>query len=175
MLLLFSPNIPGKTFGALMHDQNGTVYKSDGTVLALSGGGSSSTTLSSLTDIVTYNLAANNTSISTALGSKVSIANVYPVGSSDWIRTLAYSLDNFSISGANYDEYGILIHANLTWPDGTPGQISVTGRDLTLLAVVSYTITYSPIGGTTVTATQPAITRDSYYGTIVTRPAITIA
>lgn len=63
--------------------------------------------------------------------------------------------------------------ASVVWPDGRPGTFTGTPSTQFAGAVDSYTITYVPASGPTLTFTQPAVTRNS-SGAVTNVPAITV-
>jgi hypothetical protein len=72
-----------------------------------------------------------------------------------------------------YDSDGAEISAAVEWPDGVAGTYSGTASVSSPGAVSSYTVTRA--GTTTVTFTQPAVTRDPTTGRITNRPPITVS
>lgn len=77
------------------------------------------------------------------------------------------------VAGALTYTSGLLSSAVVEWPDGKAGVLTITARQAVTNAVLSYTITHVN-GGTTLTYTQPTITRDS-SGYATTIPQITVA
>ncbi|MBT2566586.1 hypothetical protein J7I84_08780 [Arthrobacter sp. ISL-85] len=70
------------------------------------------------------------------------------------------------------DANGVATSASLLWPDGTAGVYSGTPSTTFPGSVDAFTVTYA--GATTLTVTQPAVTRDA-AGRITNQPARTIA
>lgn len=70
------------------------------------------------------------------------------------------------------DSNGVATSAQIKWPDGVTGVYSATPSVTWPGATDAYTLTRA--GTTTLTFTQPTVTRDSLTGAITTRPAITI-
>lgn len=70
------------------------------------------------------------------------------------------------------DANGVVTSASVQWPDGTPGVYSGTPSTMWTSSTDAFTVTYA--GATTLTITQPAVTRDA-AGRITNQPARTIA
>lgn len=86
------------------------------------------------------------------------------------LRQLARIPEALFVGAVNTDGQGAPITASVQWPDGTQG--NYVGQTPTIPgAVDTYTITY--LGDTTLTFTQPTVTRDA-AGNVMYRPAITI-
>lgn len=75
------------------------------------------------------------------------------------------------VTGAvSLDGNDLITSADVVWPDGSPGTLSITSRDSNG-AVLAYNITYgSPV---TKTFTQPTITRNA-NGAVTNVPAIVV-
>jgi hypothetical protein len=79
--------------------------------------------------------------------------------------------DLLIVGAITLDASDQLTSAAVNWPDGTPGTLTITGRDTTG-AVSGYNITYgSPA---TKTFTQPTITRNA-NGAATNVPAIVVS
>lgn len=87
--------------------------------------------------------------------------------------SLAKSLEEIIEGTITRDTNEAVTTAQVVWPDGTTGVFTATSLS-TLFpgAVDAYTVTY--LGATTVTYTQPLMTRDS-SGAVTVRPAITVS
>lgn len=83
---------------------------------------------------------------------------------------LARDPEALFVGAVNTDGQGAPITAAIQWPDGTSGDY-IGFTTTTPGAVDTYTLTY--IGDTTITFTQPPVTRDA-VGNLMYRPAITI-
>lgn len=77
------------------------------------------------------------------------------------------------VAGAVTYTNNLLSSAVVEWPDGKPGVLTITSRQAGTDAVTSYTVTHVD-GATTLTYTQPTITRDS-SGAATLVPQITVA
>lgn len=91
-------------------------------------------------------------------------------------KALAANLDAIVTGSVTRDSNGAATSAGVVWPDGGTGTYTATTVSTAFPgAVDAYTVTYIPPGGgTTVTYTQPAVTRDS-TGAVTDRPAITVS
>ena len=81
-----------------------------------------------------------------------------------WTEAEAFQLES---------EEAILASTNVTWPDGETGIWTCTIENLLFGVPDAFTITYVR-GGTTLTVTQPEVSRDS-EGTITFRPTLSIS
>lgn len=77
------------------------------------------------------------------------------------------------VAGAVSYTSGLLSSAVVEWPDGAPGVLTITARQGGTDAVTNYAVTHVA-DGTTLTYTQPTITRDS-SGLATLVPQITVA
>jgi hypothetical protein len=83
-------------------------------------------------------------------------------------------LDSILTGTITRDSNGAATAATATWPDGATGAYSALVVSSAFPgAVDSYNVTHV-LGGTTITYTQPTVTRDA-NGAVTTRPAITVA
>lgn len=86
------------------------------------------------------------------------------------VRILAWALSEaFTIA----DSSGLLTSSTITWPDGVTGTYTCTEESVEWGVADAFTLTYVR-GGTTLTVTQAAVTRDA-EGVVTNRPAPTIA
>lgn len=85
---------------------------------------------------------------------------------------LAANPDSIIVGTVTRDSNGAATSAPVVWPDGTTGVYTGTPSADFPGAVDSYSITY--LGATTITYTQPTVTRNS-VGAVTSRPAITVA
>jgi len=88
---------------------------------------------------------------------------------------LARDPDKLFAGAVQYDGNGAPISAVVKWPDGIDGTYSGTASTSFPGSVSAYTITRVLTGGSTVTYTQPAITRDPTTGNVTNRPEILVA
>jgi hypothetical protein len=86
---------------------------------------------------------------------------------------LARDPESLFAGAVQYDVNGAPTSAVVKWPDGLDGTYSGTPSVSQPGAVSAYTIT-RVVGGTTVTYTQPAITRDATTGNVTNRPPIIV-
>lgn len=95
------------------------------------------------------------------------------VSKDDFYKSLAANPDQLIFGTITRATDGVISTASVTWPDGTPGTFTVTGKDSNLLVINAYTITYgtNPIMKT---YTQGLITRNA-DGAVITRPAIGVS
>ena len=95
------------------------------------------------------------------------------VAQSAFFSAMAYSLEEIIVGTITRDANEAVTSAQVVWPDGTTGVFTATTLS-TLFpgAVDAYTVTY--LGATTVTYTQPLMTRDT-SGAVTVRPAITVS
>jgi hypothetical protein len=77
------------------------------------------------------------------------------------------------VTGALTYASGLLATAVVEWPDGKSGVLTITSRQASTSAVTGYTVTHVD-GATTLTYTQPTITRD-VAGNATLVPQITVA
>lgn len=77
------------------------------------------------------------------------------------------------VAGAITYTSGLLSSAVVEWPDGKPGVLTIDSRQSGTDAVTAFHVTHVD-GATTLTYTQPTITRDS-SGNATTVPQITVA
>lgn len=85
-----------------------------------------------------------------------------------WAATQSF----IAMSNIVRDANGVLLSANVVWPDGTAGVWTTDSVNATTPAVDAWHCTY--LGAVTKTATQPAVTRDA-DGVVTAQPAITIS
>lgn len=85
----------------------------------------------------------------------------------------AKSPDLLVAGGVTYSG-GLLATADVVWPDGATGTLTITSRQTGTDAVTGYTITRELDGEPTTTYTQPTITRDS-SGNATLVPQIAVA
>jgi hypothetical protein len=86
-----------------------------------------------------------------------------------WAGNLDAIITGAIVRNAN----GAATSAPVTWPDGAVGAYTATSLSSAFPgAVDAYTVTYVS-GDLTLTATQPAVTRDA-NGAVISRPAITV-
>lgn len=78
---------------------------------------------------------------------------------------------SFTFTTATRDADGVIVTAEVAWPDGSAGTYTVTVKNATHLAVDAYTVTHTNTGKT---VTQAAVTRDA-SGHITAQPSLTIA
>lgn len=78
---------------------------------------------------------------------------------------------SFTFTTATRDADGVIVTAEVAWPDGSGGTYTVTAKNATHLAVDAYTVTHTNTGKT---ITQAAVTRDA-SGRITAQPSLTIA
>jgi len=95
-----------------------------------------------------------------------------PPGTFGDLRIWAKSPDLLVVGNLAYVN-GLLVTADVLWPDGKTGVMTILARQGGTNAVTSYKITHID-GAVTTTYTQPAITRDS-DGNATVVPAIGVA
>lgn len=89
------------------------------------------------------------------------------------LAALARDPESLFAGAVTYDGNGAPISAVVKWPDGIDGTYAGTASVNFPGAVSAYTIT-RVLNGSTVTYTQPAITRDPTTGNVTNRPPIVI-
>lgn len=77
-----------------------------------------------------------------------------------------------AVSNVVRDSNGVLLSADIVWPNGVAGAFVTDSVNSVTPAVDAYHATY--LGTTTKTVTQPAVTRDA-NGAVTVQPAITIS
>lgn len=87
-------------------------------------------------------------------------------------KSWAKNPDTLVVGAATYSS-GLLTTAAVVWPDAATGTLTITSRQSGTDAVTGYTITHV-VGPTTLTYTQPTITRD-VDGNATLVPQITVA
>lgn len=94
---------------------------------------------------------------------------IIPLGTFLSLRAAATNPETMITGNIIRNADGVVISADVSWDDGTPGIYAATPSSTFVTAVESYYITYgSPV---TKTYTQPTMTRD-IDGNLVTRPAV---
>lgn len=88
------------------------------------------------------------------------------------LTQLARNPDTLFSGSIVRDSNGVATSAQIKWPDGVAGVYSATPSVTWPGATDAYVLTR--VGDTTLTFTQPTVTRDISSGAITTRPAITI-
>lgn len=83
-----------------------------------------------------------------------------------WTQSVAY----VTTSVTRDADTGAVTSANVRWPDGGTGVLTVISRDSVYGFIDSYTISYIP---TNKLVTQPAVTRD-INGNVTVQPALTV-
>jgi hypothetical protein len=63
----------------------------------------------------------------------------------------------------------------VAWPDGATGVFAGVESTLFPGAIDSYSVTHVLTGTTTLTYTQPALTRDATTGAVTNRPTMTVS
>ena len=91
---------------------------------------------------------------------------------SDLLKALASSPDQIATGTITRSANGAATGFAVAWPDGATGTFTGTESTSTPGAIDSYTVTHV-LAGTTVTYTQPALTRDS-TGAVTNRPNLVV-
>jgi hypothetical protein len=82
--------------------------------------------------------------------------------------------ESFQLVSATRDANGAIVTANIAWPDGATGVFTTDVASVAFPgAIDAWHATYV-VEGTTLTVTQPAVTRDA-NGAVTVQPAITIS
>ena len=129
-------------------------------------GGATSAALTSEVSRATAAEGANATAAAAAQTTANAAVPLLTYGLRAWALSGAYAL-----SSVSRDANGVLASATVTWPDGATG--SFVTDQASVFGVSAYHVTHVA-GGTTITLTQAAITRDS-LGSVTDMPALTVS
>ncbi len=105
---------------------------------------------------------------SSALALKADLVQINAIGSDNWLKLFAQDPESMLYGTLQRNQSNAITSGPVIWPDGTAGMYTAT-IDASYNVPSSYTVTY----GSTVTVTQPMVTRNS-DGYITVRPALTI-
>lgn len=126
--------------------------------------------LKASTDSVAAGLASkvDSSTLSSALALKADLVQINAIGSDNWLKLFAQDPESMLYGTLQRNQSNAITSGPVIWPDGTAGMYTAT-IDASYNVPSSYTVTY----GSTVTVTQPTVTRNS-DGYITVRPALTI-
>lgn len=87
-------------------------------------------------------------------------------------QILAWAASNaYQLLVINYDDTGVIIAADIKWPDGSTGSYTRTAKSAEWNMVDAYMVTHDTSGAT---VSQPLMTRDA-YGNVTLKPELVVS
>ena len=95
-----------------------------------------------------------------------------PESSYDDAQILAWAASNaYQLIVITYDETGVILSADIKWPDGSSGTYTRTSKSAEWNMVDAYMVTHDTSGAT---VSQPLMTRDA-YGNVTLKPELVVS